>query len=70
MKIESPLILIGVFLIIAGILIIIFSKVPFLGKLPGDIQIKRDNFVFFFPIVSCIVISIIITLILNFTMRK
>lgn len=70
MKIESPLILIGVFLIITGILIIIFSKVPFLGKLPGDIQIKRDNFVFFFPVVSCIVISIIITLILNFTMRK
>ena len=70
MKIESPLILIGVFFMIAGILIIIFSKVPFLGKLPGDIHIKRDNFIFFFPVVSGIVVSIIITLILNFTMRK
>ncbi len=49
MKIESPFVLIGFFLIIAGILIILFSKIPFLGKIPGNIQVKRDNFVVFFP---------------------
>jgi len=59
------LIFIGVGIVIFGGLILLFSKVPFINKLPGDIRIQKDNFTFYFPITSCIIISIIITIILN-----
>lgn len=59
------LIVIGILLIFIGILLSFSGKIPFLGKLPGDIYIKKDNFSFFFPITTCIIISIIISLILQ-----
>jgi hypothetical protein len=57
------LIFIGLVLIIIGILGYFFKKINF--KLPGDILIKKENFSFYFPIVTCIILSIILTLILN-----
>jgi hypothetical protein len=70
MKIESPFIIIGVFLIITGILVILFGKIPIISKLPGNVVIKRDNFTFFFPITLSILISVILTIILNILLRK
>lgn len=58
----------GFVLIILGIIIIIGEKLG-LGKLPGDILIKKGNFTFFFPIVSSIIISLLLTLILNILKR-
>ena len=51
-------------LVIAGIglLFVFMPKVPWLGKLPGDILIEKNNFRFYFPIGTCIIISIILTL--------
>lgn len=59
--IGKMLVMCGV--VVAGIgLVLMFSdKIPFLGKLPGDINIKRENFQFFFPITSGIIISIILS---------
>ncbi len=70
MKMESPFVIIGIFLIITGILVILFGKIPMISKLPGNIVIKRDNFVFFFPITISVLISVILTLILNIFLRK
>jgi uncharacterized membrane protein YkgB len=56
------LILLGIFIIILGILLLIGDKIPWLGKLPGDIIIKREKLSFYFPITTCILISIILTL--------
>jgi hypothetical protein len=70
MKMESPFVIIGIFLIITGILVILFGKIPMISKLPGNIVIKRDNFVFFFPITLSVLISVILTLILNIFLRK
>jgi uncharacterized membrane protein YkgB len=56
------LILLGIFIIILGILLLIGDKIPWLGKLPGDIIIKRERLSFYFPITTCILISIILTL--------
>lgn len=58
------IIVIGVVLVVVGLVLLFFQKIPFLGKLPGDIFIRRDNFTFYFPITSSIVISIVISLIL------
>ncbi len=57
------LILVGVLLILFGFIFLFGSKLPFLGKLPGDIYIKKDNFVFYFPLGTSILISIILSII-------
>ncbi|MFZ8830986.1 MAG: DUF2905 domain-containing protein [Thermodesulfobacteriaceae bacterium] len=64
------LILLGVLLVALGLLINFFPKIPYLGKLPGDIHIKRDNFEFFFPLGTSILLSIILTIILNLIFRR
>jgi hypothetical protein len=56
------LILLGIFIILIGALILIGEKIPWIGKLPGDIIIKKEKFSFYFPITTCIIISIILTL--------
>lgn len=62
--IGKSLIIIGVVLILIGAIISVSSRIPFIGRLPGDIYIKRDNFTFYFPLATSILISIIISLIL------
>jgi hypothetical protein len=59
-------------IVIAGIgLIVMFiDKIPFFGKLPGDFTIKRDNFTFYFPLATSILISIIASLIFYFLSRR
>ncbi len=54
----------GIFLLVLGALFFFGDKIPFIGKLPGDIYIKKKNFTFYFPIVTSILISLIISLIL------
>jgi hypothetical protein len=59
------LIIAGALLLGAGLLLTFWGKLPFIGKLPGDIIIKKENFTFYFPIVTCIVISLLLTLIMS-----
>jgi hypothetical protein len=56
------LILLGVFIILIGILLVIGEKIPWIGRLPGDIIIRKKNFTFYFPVVTSILISILLTL--------
>jgi len=56
------LILLGVFIVLIGVLLVIGEKIPWIGRLPGDIIIRKKNFTFYFPIVTSILISIILTL--------
>ncbi|MEF3255434.1 MAG: DUF2905 domain-containing protein [Deferribacterales bacterium] len=63
------LIFIGLILVLAGIVTTLFGKLG-LGKLPGDIFYKKGNFTFYFPIVSSIIISIILTILINIFFRK
>jgi len=58
------LILTGIILIIAGVFVSFWDKIPFIGKLPGDIKIEGKNFTFYFPLVTSILLSIIISVIL------
>jgi hypothetical protein len=65
------LILMGLFVLVIG-LILTFApklKIPFLGRLPGDIRIEREGFSFYFPIVTCILLSVLLTLLLNVIAR-
>lgn len=56
------LIILGIVLIIAGILLTFTGKSPFLGKLPGDIRIEREHFSFYFPLGTCLVLSLLLSL--------
>lgn len=60
------LIVLGVGIALVGTLLLVFGKIPFMGRLPGDIVIKRDNVTFYFPVVTCIVISLVLTLLGRF----
>jgi hypothetical protein len=63
-ELARVMILIGTVLIVIGLVMLVLPRVPFLGKLPGDILIKKERFTFYFPLATSIVISIIISLIL------
>ncbi len=58
------IILIGLLIVVLGIVLIVGNKIPFIGKLPGDIAIERRNYSFYIPVTTCIVISIIFSFIL------
>jgi len=60
---AKSLILMGLAMAALGGLLWLFSGVPFLGRLPGDLYIRRGNFTFYFPILTCILISIVASLI-------
>ncbi len=59
------LIVIGIVFIVAGLLVMFKIQIPWLGKLPGDVHIRRDNFQFYFPLTTCILLSILLTLVLR-----
>ncbi len=66
----KTIILLGIVLIVIGLILTFGAKIPFLGRLPGDIYIKRDNFTFYFPLATSILISIILTLIFSLLNRR
>ena len=60
------IIFIGIAVVIIGVLIyFLHDKVHWIGRLPGDISIERENFRFYFPIVTMIVISLVLTIVIN-----
>jgi hypothetical protein len=64
------LIIAGLLLIIIGIFLKWGGKIPWLGRLPGDILIRRGNFTFYFPLATCIIVSIILSLIFALFSRR
>ncbi len=60
----KSLILLGIVLILVGLLLTHGGRIPWLGKLPGDIRVERENFSFYFPLVSCVLVSAVVSLIL------
>lgn len=59
----KTLLFFGIVLIILGVIFLLAGKLSFSGRLPGDIVIQRKNFIFYFPLGLCILISIILTII-------
>lgn len=59
------LILFGLLIVFLGVILLLAGKVPFLGRLPGDIVIQRDNVSCFFPIATMIILSILLSIILS-----
>ncbi len=59
----------GIVLALLGALLMLGGRIPGLGRLPGDIVIQRDGFTFFFPLATMLIISIVLTIVLNVLAR-
>jgi hypothetical protein len=58
------LIVFGVIMAAVGVVLLLAPKIPWLGKLPGDITYRGERFTFYFPLATCILLSVILSLIL------
>ena len=67
--IGKILIIIGIVIAGLGLLLAFGGRIPFLGKLPGDILIRKDGISFYFPIVTLLLLSALLTLIVNLVSR-
>lgn len=62
-ELGKLLVVFGVALVVLGLLLTLGPKLPFrLGRLPGDIIIRRENFTFYFPVVTCLLLSVVLSL--------
>ena len=62
--------ILGAVLIALGVLLTLAGRAGWIGRLPGDIRIDRENFSFYFPLATCILLSVILTLLLNLFRRR
>lgn len=69
-SLARMLILFGLVLAAVGGLILFIGKVPFIGRLPGDIYIQRKNFSFYFPLTTSILLSILLTILFSLFRRR
>jgi Protein of unknown function (DUF2905) len=58
------LIILGLLIVLVGVLVSLSGRIPWLGRLPGDIAIKRENFSLYFPLGSCLLLSVFVSLIM------
>ncbi|MGC8838124.1 MAG: DUF2905 domain-containing protein [Anaerolineae bacterium] len=63
------LILMGLILCLVGVGFLLVGKVPYLGRLPGDIRIEREGFSCYIPIVTMLLLSLLLTVVLNVVLR-
>lgn len=63
-QIGKSLNFIGMVILVVGVAVLVWGKIPFLGKLPGDFSIEKSNFKLYFPLGSGIVLSVVLSLIL------
>ncbi len=69
-SLARMLILFGLVLAAIGGLLLFVGKIPFIGKLPGDIYIQRKNFSFYFPLTTSILLSILLTILFSLFRRR
>jgi hypothetical protein len=64
------LVLLGGVSVLVGVLLLLGARVPWLGRLPGDVVVRRGPVTFYFPLVTSLVVSIVLTLLLNLFWRR
>jgi len=69
-EIGKFLVIFGVVIVLLGGLLLVAGKIPFIGRLPGDIYIQKDHFTFYFPLATSLLISILLTLLFSLFGRR
>ena len=62
--------MLGLLIAAVGVFMVLAGRVPFLGRLPGDVAVQRGNWSFYFPIATSILVSLVLTVVLNLFMRR
>jgi hypothetical protein len=70
LDIGKVLIAFGLLIALAGVLLVLVGRVPWVGRLPGDIHIQRGNFTFYFPLATSLLLSVVLTLIFYLVGRR
>ena len=60
----------GLLIVLAGVVLVFVGRVPWIGRLPGDIHIQRGNFIFYFPLATSLLLSVVLTLLLYVVGRR
>jgi hypothetical protein len=68
-ELGKTLIVLGLLLVVVGLVFLLGGKIPWLGNLPGDITIQRERFTFYFPLATCLLISVLISVVVYFFRR-
>ena len=68
--IAKILIAFGLLIALAGVVLVLVGRVPWIGRLPGDIHIQRGNFTFYFPLATSLLLSVVLTLVLYLLGRR
>lgn len=68
--IGKILIALGLLIALAGVVLVLVGRVPWLGRLPGDIYIRRGQWTFYFPLATSLLLSLLLTLVLWFLGRR
>jgi DUF2905 family protein len=68
--IAKILIAFGLLIALAGVVLVLVGRVPWIGRLPGDIHVQRGNFTFYFPLATSLLLSVVLTLVLYLLGRR
>jgi Protein of unknown function (DUF2905) len=68
--VGKTLVALGLLLALAGVVLMLVGRVPWLGRLPGDIHFQRGNFSFYFPLATSLLLSLVLTLLLYIVGRR
>lgn len=60
----------GLLIALAGVVLVLVGRVPWIGRLPGDIHIQRGNFIFYFPLATSLLLSVVLSLLLYVVGRR
>jgi len=69
-ELGRALIVFGIVLVLVGTLLVFAGRVPFLGKLPGDVVVRKGGFTLYAPLMTGLVLSLLLTLVLNLLARR
>jgi hypothetical protein len=68
-ELGKMLMVCGGMMLVVGMLLTLSGKIPWLGRLPGDMIIQRDNFSFYFPLTTCLLLSLVLSLVVALLRR-
>jgi hypothetical protein len=69
-ELGRMLIIFGLLIVVVGVVLVLGARLPWLGRLPGDIHLQRGNWTFYFPLATSLLLSVVLTLILYLIGRR
>ena len=69
-EVGKLLIVLGGVTVVVGVIVLLAARIPWLGRLPGDVVVQRGPVTFYFPVVTSIVVSVVLTILLNLFLRR